>query len=68
MKAVIENAKRVAVGGHFWFDINWQKCYDDLKHMQSDIAVAWKQGDLEKMKAVQMKLINSFDAKEYFVL
>lgn len=62
MKKVKVSVNKVEAGGQLWYDIDWQKCYRDLKSMQIDIAVAWN-SDKEQVKAKQIKLVNSFVAK-----
>lgn len=46
-----------------WFDINWANCNKNVSQMQNDIVVAYKAGDLSKVKQLQHNLVNSFAAR-----
>lgn len=46
-----------------WFDIDWQKATNQVKQRQIEIAVAYKEDDMEMVSKKQNQLVNSFAAK-----
>lgn len=50
-----------------WFSIDWRKATSQVKRCQVDIAVAYKEGNMTKVKVLQDKLVNSFSRKRFAV-
>lgn len=50
-----------------WFGINWQRANAQVKQCQKEIAVAYRKGDLHKVKLQQHKLVSSFKRKRIAV-
>jgi RNA-directed DNA polymerase len=50
-----------------WFGINWRLANAQVKQYQKEIAVAYRRGDLHKVKLLQHKLVNSFARKRIAV-
>ena len=50
-----------------WFDIDWRQATYQVKQLQMSIAVAYKQGNMEKVQNLQHKLVNSQSRKRLAV-
>jgi RNA-directed DNA polymerase len=50
-----------------WFNINWRLANARVKQHQMIIAVAYKAGDMEKVKRLQYQLVNSWARKSIAV-
>ena len=46
-----------------WKKLDWKKAECDLAQLQNDICIAYKTGDLDKMKVLQHWLVNSYAAR-----
>ena len=50
-----------------WNDLNWRNIYAFVKILQSDLVVAYKNKDWEKVHFIQEKLAMSFEARSIAV-
>lgn len=55
---MIKNLKTLS-----WKKLDWKKAERDLAQLQNDICIAYKIGDLDKMKVLQHRLVNSYAAR-----
>jgi hypothetical protein len=55
---MIKNLKTLS-----WKKLDWKKAECDLAQLQNDICIAYKTGDLDKMKVLQHRLVNSYAAR-----
>lgn len=64
----MSSQNKPSLGGRIkWFAINWRKANAQVKQCQMDIAVAYKQGLMTKVKVLQNKLVDSFSRKSIAV-
>lgn len=50
-----------------WHNINWIQVENYLSNVQENMVVAYKNGDLEQLHKLQLKLIMSFEARAFAV-